>query len=209
MANVLTFDHHPVLMDTQAAKAYVLKRLKEELPSERSYHSLEHTLDVYASVIDIALQEGVEGEDLELLKIAALYHDCGFVVGNEAHEAAGCNIVREQLPGFGFSTVQVERICAMIHSTKIPQSPQDLLERILCDADLDYLGRGDFKLIGDALFAEMQAYGTLRTEYEWNTLQVHFLEQHRYCTATNIALREPVKQEHLAQVKAWLAARPQ
>jgi len=209
MINVLILARVLVPMDTQAAKAYVLKRLKEELPSQRTYHSLEHTLDVYASVIDIALQEGVEGEDLELLKIAALYHDCGFVVQDGSHEESGCAIVREQLPAFGFTSDQIERICDMILSTKIPQSPKDLLERILCDADLDYLGRSDFKLIGDALFAEMQAYGTLRTEYEWNTLQVHFLEQHRYCTATNIALREPVKQAHLARVKAWLAARAQ
>lgn len=191
-------------MDTRAAKAYVLKRLKEELPTERTYHSLEHTLDVYASVIDIALNEGLEGEDLELLKIAALYHDCGFVVKNDSHEEVGCSIVAEQLPGFGFSAGQIERICAMIRATKIPQSPVDLPARILCDADLDYLGRGDFKQIGDTLFAEMQAYGTLRTELEWNTLQVGFLTQHRYFTRTNIELREPVKQAHLAKVKAWL-----
>jgi len=162
-------------------------------------------LDVYASVIDIAFQEGVEGEDLELLKIAALYHDSGFVVKDDAHEEAGCSIVSEQLPRFGFSALQIERICAMIKATKIPQSPQDLLGRILCDADLDYLGRGDFKQIGDMLFAEMRAYGTLRTELEWNTLQVGFLTQHRYFTSTNIELREPVKQAHLAKVRSWLA----
>lgn len=207
MCKVLILAH--VNMDTQAAKAYVLKRLKEELPPDRTYHSLEHTLDVYASVIDIALQEGVHGEDLELLKIAALYHDCGFVVQNEAHEEMGCSIVSEQLPGFGFNAVQIDRICAMIRATKIPQSPMDLPARILCDADLDYLGRGDFKQIGDTLFAEMRAYGTLRTELEWNTLQVGFLTQHRYFTSTNMELREPVKQAHLAEVKAWLAAQGQ
>lgn len=191
-------------MDTQAAKAYVLKRLKEELPVDRTYHSLEHTLDVYASVIDIALLEGVAGEDLELLKTAALFHDCGFVVQNESHEEVGCGIVQDRLPGFGYTSAQIERICAMIRATKIPQSPKDPLARILCDADLDYLGRGDFKRIGDMLFAEMRAYGTLRTELEWNALQVSFLQQHRYFTATNIELREPAKQAHLAQVKAWL-----
>lgn len=196
-------------MDTTAAKTYILKRLKNELPAERRYHSLEHTLDVYASVIDIALAEGVEGEELELLKTAALYHDCGFVLQATAHEQAGCTIVRSQLPLFGYSETQVERICTMINSTKIPQTPQDLLSRILCDADLDYLGRKDFKRIGDLLFAEMRAVGSLRTELEWNTLQVKFLEQHRYFTDTNIKEREPVKQKHLAKVKAWLAAQGQ
>lgn len=192
-------------MDTTAAKSYILKRLKDELPVERSYHSLEHTLDVYASAIDIAYAEGVEGAELDLLKTAALYHDCGFVLKAKPHEEAGCSIVREQLPSFGYSAAQVERICAMIHATKIPQRPDDLLARILCDADLDYLGRRDFKRIGDLLFAEMRTFGTLSTVQEWNTLQAKFLEQHRYFTATNIASREPLKQKHLAQIKAWLA----
>ena len=55
-------------MDPDAAKAYILSRLKNELDPKWTYHSLEHTLDVYASVIGIAEQEGVEGQDLVLLR---------------------------------------------------------------------------------------------------------------------------------------------
>jgi uncharacterized protein len=196
-------------MDPQSAKSFILAKLKHELPVARTYHSFDHTLDVYASAIGIAEQEGVTGEDLVLLKIAALYHDAGFLVQDNDHEEAGCRIVRNELPGFGFDAGQVERICEMVRSTRIPQSPSDLLSRILCDADLDYLGREDFDKIGGALFTEMRAYGVLRTEHEWNRLQVHFLEQHRYFTATNIRMREPVKQQHLARVKAWLEDHPE
>lgn len=195
-------------MDPQAAKAYILAKLKNELPADRTYHSLEHTLDVYASAIGIAEQEGVEGEALVLLKIAALYHDSGFTIQALDHEEAGCRIVREVLPTFGFTTEQAERVCEMIMSTRIPQSPRNKLSRILCDADLDYLGRNDFARIGNTLFAEMRTYGVLKNEREWNELQVRFLERHKYFTATNKRLREPVKQEHLQAVKDWLAANP-
>lgn len=193
-------------MDHHGARAYILRRLREELPNERTYHSLEHTLDVYAAVIDIAAAEGVEGDDLILLKTAALYHDAGFTVRQHDHEEAGCAIVREVLPTFGYPAIAVERVCAMIMATRVPQRPADLLERILCDADLDYLGRPDFKRIGDMLFAELRAYGILRTEVEWNRLQVRFLEEHGYHTATNRREREPAKQEHLEVVRAWLRA---
>ncbi len=54
----------------------------------------------------------------------------------------------------------------------------------------------------------MKHYGVLSTEREWNELQERFLERHKYFTATNKRLREPVKQEHLAAVKAWLANNP-
>lgn len=193
-------------MDAHGAKAYILARLKNELPPARTYHSLEHTLDVYASAIGIAEQEGVTGEGLVLLKIAALYHDSGFLIKDTAHEEAGCAIVREVLPGFGFTARQVEMVCDMIMATRIPQQPRSELERVLCDADLDYLGRGDFEHIGSTLFAEMRTYGVLRNEREWNELQERFLEKHSYFTATNKRLREPVKQEHLSRVRAWLVA---
>ncbi len=194
----------PGNMDPQGARAFVLGKLEAELPVHRTYHSLEHTLDVYASVIDIAEKEGVTGEGLELLKVAALYHDVGFTEQDREHEDVGCRIARDTLPGFGFTGAQTEKICDMIASTHIPQAPRNKLARILCDADLDYLGRSDFRSIGATLFKEMKHYGVLKTELEWNQLQVRFLERHKYFTATNKATREPVKQQHLLEVKEWL-----
>jgi predicted metal-dependent HD superfamily phosphohydrolase len=195
-------------MDAQGAKAFILAKLRHELPQGRTYHSLEHTLDVYASSIGIAEREGVNGEGLTLLKIAALYHDSGFTEQDNAHEDGSCRIVRENLPRFGFTPEQVERVCNMIMCTCIPQTPKDLLDRILCDADLDYLGRNDFKMIGNTLFDEMRRYGVLKDEFDWNQLQVKFLESHRYFTETNKTLREPVKQRHLQDLRIWLKNNP-
>jgi len=192
-------------MDHRAAEAYILAKLREELPPDRTYHSVEHTLDVCESASAIAEQEGVSGEGLVLLRTAALYHDSGYLVGAAGHEDASCLIARETLPGFGFSPGQVDRICSLVQATRVPQVPQDELGRILCDADLDYLGRDDFALVGGRLFREMVAYGLLGTEREWNELQVRFLEGHRYFTRTNLRLREPVKERHFAALKLWLA----
>ncbi len=195
-------------MDPQGARAFILDKLRRELPAQRTYHSLEHTLDVYASVVDIAEKEGITGDGLTMLKIAALYHDAGFTEQDLDHEDAGCRIVRAKLPEFGFGAEQIELICEMIMSTRIPQSPRNKLARILCDADLDYLGRVDFIPIGSALFKEMRHYGVLKTEREWNELQVRFLERHKYFTRTNKESREPQKQLHLLEVKAWLLENP-
>lgn len=192
-------------MDAQGAKAFILAKLKSELPADRTYHSLEHTLDVYANAITIAEEEGITGEGLVLLKIAALYHDSGFTIQDSDHEEAGCRITREALPRFGFNERQIELVCEMIMATRIPQRPRNKLARVLCDADLDYLGRNDFEQIGLFLFSEMRTYGVLRTERDWNELQERFLERHSYFTATNKRVREPVKQQHLARIREWLA----
>ncbi len=191
-------------MDYKGAKEYILLRLSEELPPQRTYHCFEHTMDVYSTVIDIAEKEGVEGEDLELLKLAALYHDCGFMVQDHDHEIAGCKIMHDKLSGLGYPEEATKKVCSMVMATKIPQLPKDLLEKILCDADLDYLGRNDFFLIGDTLFEELKAYGILETFDEWNEVQVKFLEPHTYWTETNRTTRTAKKEENLQRVRDLL-----
>jgi hypothetical protein len=195
-------------MDHQAAKAFILAELRVGLPIDRTYHSFEHTLDVNASTITNAEEEGVGVESLELLKTAALYHDSGFLVEPESHEHGGCVVAQENLPGYGYNAHQIKEICAMIMATKIPQKPMGRLSEILCDADLDYLGRRDFFFVGDLLFNEMKAHGTLSTRREWNLLQEEFISKHSYFTKTSRALREPTKQEHLEWVRQWLRDNP-
>lgn len=195
-------------MDQQAAKAFILSELHAGLPGLRTYHSLEHTLDVYATTITMAEEEGITGDDLVLLKTAALFHDSGFLVSPAEHETGGCRLSRQHLPRFGYSPGHVEQVCAMIMATKIPQRADDHLSEILCDADLDYLGRDDFFLVGDRLYQEMRTYGNLSSRREWNLLQEKFISNHAYFTATSRALREPRKQEHLRWVRQWLADNP-
>ncbi len=194
-------------MNYRAAKKYILNRLRTELSVHLYYHGLHHTLDVLKMATKIALSEGVRGRDLILVKTAALFHDAGFVKNKHAgHEAEGCLMVREHLPQWGYSPADIEKICGMIMSTKIPQSPGNLLENIICDADLDYLGRTDFYRIGNTLFAEMQEYHLIKDEKSWNQLQVSFLSGHRFHTYTNKTLRDPVKQQFLEQLKVLVAA---
>lgn len=191
-------------MQFAQATKFILHKLKNELPKQLSYHSVEHVEDVYNSCKEIGLKEHISPYDMKLLLTAALYHDAGFLRGPEAHEEESCRIAQEQLPDFGYTTEEIDRICGLIMATRIPQSPQNHLEEILADADLDYLGRDDFFTIGDKLFNELRAFGVLSSETEWNRVQVKFLENHHYFTQTAINLRQKQKMEHLAQVKKKL-----
>ncbi len=134
-----------------------------------------------------------------------MYHDCGFLVHNLDHEKLGCEIAQKTLPEFHYKSTEIELICQMIMATKVPQNPQTPFEAILCDADLDYLGRDDFKRIGDTLFQELKAYEVLETEEAWNQMQVSFLEKHSFFTATNKKNRAHKKQKHLNALKKIVA----
>lgn len=184
-------------MRVQSAMDDIVDRLKKELPENLYYHSVAHTLDVLDRVESLGKSEGVSEADILLLRLAACFHDAGFLINNHNHEKLGCKLVRESLPDYGFSEEQIQLICGMIMATKIPQSPSNHLEEIICDADLDYLGRPDFLVIGQRLFEELKAYNVLETEREWDELQVKFLGNHNYWTATNQKERAPAKAAHL------------
>lgn len=189
-------------MNFHLAKKYILTRLKDELPSYLTYHGYHHTWDVYEMTIEIAMSEGITDEkDLTLLKTAAIFHDSGFILAYNGHEDLSCEIVREKLPEFDYNEEQIEKICSMIQATKIPQNPQTQLEEILADADLDYLGREDFYAISSSLFEEFKSINLLKTEEEWNKIQVKFLEQHHYFTKTCIQRRKDAKEKRLVELR--------
>ncbi len=188
-------------MNYHAAKAFILNKLERELSSKLSYHGLHHTLDVLHCTEELCYFEKVSPYHSLLLKTAALFHDSGFTISNIEHEKQGCLIVSKHLPDFGYSPQEINLICGMIMATKIPQRPKNYLEAIICDADLDYLGRDDFYEIGQSLFKELKAYKVLETEEAWNKLQVKFLEQHQFFTSTNTSRRAPKKRDHLLELK--------
>jgi predicted metal-dependent HD superfamily phosphohydrolase len=184
------------MVDSPEGK-YILNRLRTELPPQFHYHNADHTLDVYHSAAAIAKQENVSEDDTKLLLVAALYHDCGYLLGNKDHELSSCRITREALPQFGYMMKYIEKICTLIMATQLPQQPANLLQQIICDADLDYLGRNDFATTGNKLYREMLAFGTIRNIEEWDQLQIKFLQNHRYFTASSLKNRQPKQQENL------------
>jgi HD superfamily phosphodiesterase len=161
-------------------------------------------MDVYNAAAAIGKQENINASEMKLLLTAALYHDCGYLVRDKGHEEESCYIVREVLPSYNYNTDEIELICGMIIATKVPQTPQNHLEKILADADLDYLGRDDFFSIGHLLYAEISNSGVVCNEDVWNQSQVLFIESHRYFTETAINLRETKKQANMEKIKALI-----
>jgi hypothetical protein len=135
-----------------------------------------------------------------LLRTAALYHDNGFLEVYMGHEEKSCCIMREQVDGC-FNEEELNKICGMIMATKIPQTPLNLLEQIICDADLDYLGRDDFYPVSNMLRLEFLAYNIVKSEKEWEEKQIIFFEKHHYFTATSNNSRNSEKQKRLVELK--------
>lgn len=190
----------PVLFET--LENGVLGLLEAGLSPALTYHNKAHTVDVLQQAEIIARSEGITGErELLLIKTAALFHDTGFISNYADHEAAGCDFARKILVEAKFDHEIINEVCRMIMTTRVPQSPYNLLSQILCDADLDYLGRDDFFVVGETLKKEWFNYGIIHSMEEWEERQVLFLEAHLYFTGYSIKTRNPEKLKHLQILK--------
>jgi uncharacterized protein len=160
----------------------VISRLSAELPPYLTYHSAAHTKYVVNKAIYIAEKENLPVDQVYLLKIAALYHDIGFLSGPKNHEEKGCEIVWDELPRYGLSEEQILQVCEMIRATKIPQQPTSPAAEILADADLEYLSTSLFGEVSEYLFQELRFFNKGLTRDKWNEIQVSFIGNHSYHT---------------------------
>ncbi len=196
-----------VTADFENARKYCLNKLINELPAGLTYHSLKHTIAEVVPAADwLATLEKVSGEDRLLLLTAAYYHDVGFIRQRRRHESSSMDIVKEVLPTFGYANAQVGVICRIIQATCIPQAPTTLLECIMADADLDYLGQEVFWERSNDLRMELENYGEKFTDRDWLIYQEIFIKAHHYFTQSQRSLRDEAKQQHLQEIQTRLAA---
>ncbi|ULQ58277.1 HD domain-containing protein [Flavihumibacter rivuli] len=188
--------------DFQVLKEEIVSLLKTGLDRRLTYHNLEHTLDVLQQSERIAALEKLsDPRQVMLLRIAALFHDTGFLYTYKGHEEKSCEIMESYLNHGSIPNADLEVIKGMIMATKIPQSPKTLAEAIICDADLDYLGRDDFPPISNGLKQEFLVFGVIKDEKDWDPLQIGFFEKHQYFTISSRNIRQPRKMEYLSLLK--------
>ncbi len=194
----LIFGH---ILNYKKAEKNLLTKLRTQLPSNLYYHNVHHTIDICAAAEKIAIAEGLKREDVILIKTAALYHDAGFIEQYHNNEHIGIKMAKEDLPKSGFSEMQIEEITNLIDATSMPSKPQTHFQKILCDADLDYLGRDDFFKISDKLKREFLERSIVKNDLEWDALQIKFISQHQYFTETSQSTRDWKKYQNLTLVK--------
>jgi adenylate cyclase len=178
----------------------ILDKLEKELPKYLYYHNVKHTVDVVTEVELIGWAEGCTDEEILLLKTAGLFHDAGHTIAYDNHEDLGCGLAREFLPQYGYTQEQIDKICEIIMATKLPPKPKNILEAIICDSDLDYLGRSDMIPVSNTLFKELAEQNKISSFNAWNKLQVKFISGHQYFTQTARNLREVNKQKQIERI---------
>ena len=190
-----------MLVQFSDLQEFILDKLEKGLPKYLYYHNVKHTVDVVTESELIGWAEGLNDHQLLLLKTAALFHDTGHIMSYANHEERSVDLARETLPQYRYTPDEIDEICRIIMATKMPPQPADLLEAIICDSDLDYLGRTDFVPVSNALYTELKSKNKSLTLNDWNKQQLKFISTHQYFTKTGRKLREVKKQEQIERIK--------
>lgn len=190
------------------ALRYVRRLLAKKLPKGMHYHDIKHTLDVYTSATRYGQMEKLERDDVELLGIAGIFHDTGYIYRYERNESAGARIAQSYMRKEGFRAEEIRKVKALIMATQMPQKPRGLMQQIMCDADLDSLGRDDFIKRGDMLRKELEGRRKKPfSEEEWNNIQLDFIKRHKYFTRSAKKLRDAGKRKNIARLRQMLKKR--
>jgi predicted metal-dependent HD superfamily phosphohydrolase len=160
----------------EKAESLVTALYREKSPSWARYHTLEHTREVVAACVEIGTGMTLTDEEMEVIVLAAWFHDTGYLEGADDHEARSAVIAEEFLKKQAYPAVRIPLVKGCISATMIPQRPTTALERIVCDADLMYIGGPRFKEHSDALRDEWQTRMGIRYgEVEWLQKNIEFV----------------------------------
>lgn len=188
-------------MQFEKVRQFIISKLEKELPKYLCYHNAHHTKAVLNNAHYIGTAEGISESEMNILLTAALFHDTGFLETYKNHEEISCSIAKNYLPQYDYNDDEIATICNLILATKIPQNPHSKLERILCDADLAYIGTDKYFSISKNLYKELKNLALIKNNDEWAGYQTDFLESHNYLTQTAIKEYQYKKEQNFLILK--------
>jgi predicted metal-dependent HD superfamily phosphohydrolase len=187
---------------TELVESYVTRFFRERMPKEYVYHDFTHTQDVVRACRQIGMIEGISMAELEILEIAAWFHDSGFDKGPDNHERRSADYAVLFLETLDFPNTKIDDITGCIMATKMPQNPKTHLQQIICDADLSHLGDKPYWMRNACLRQElMVTQNRVMTEEEWVNFELDFMNSHQYHTEAAKELFEPRKYKNIVQLR--------
>jgi predicted metal-dependent HD superfamily phosphohydrolase len=184
---------------------YIRDLFKEELPGAIKFHDANHTLHpdrgVVAVANKIAISEKISDHDRELLIAAAYFHDTGYIREYEKNEPIAARMAGRILKLIGYTPEEIKKIQNMILATDLAREPKTHIEKILCDADLDNLGREDFFKLDGKLRQGRRARGLdVSDDAKWYKGTLTVIQNHRYYTESQKKWRAKGKQKNIKKL---------
>ncbi|GGG20062.1 hypothetical protein GCM10011344_20880 [Dokdonia pacifica] len=186
-----------------SVKKHCKKLIKESRCNELAFHNWKHTKNVVLEASRIGAKEGLKSADIEMLVIAAYFHDTGNAKANKDHEMISCYYAKTFLDKNKYHENRINTIINLIKATQMPQTPTTLLQKILCDADLSHLGKKEYIKANLDLRNEWSTHCNMSfTDEQWLDLNIAFLENHKWHSQAALMFFEKQKVENIRNMKS-------
>jgi class 3 adenylate cyclase len=179
----------------------VFEGILKDLPESIRFHHLEHARKVYNQSFMLSRAEEIEQEERLIVRTAALMLFTGITQSYANFENRSAIITRELLSRFKYSESQVDQICNLILSTKMPFQPNNKLEEIIIDARMEYLGRSDYPAQIKLLYQELRETGLKINGQQFKNQQLELLHEFEYFTTAGRRLREVTGPQQMASLE--------
>ena len=187
-------------------KQYVTSFFHTHANEKLVYHNQVHTENVVNAAVEIANHYRLNDLDYFIVVTAAWFHDIGYYTEPARHEERGAEEVSIFLKRKGVEETTIQTIANCIRATRMPQSPETTLEKIVADADLYHLGTSKFNEINKVIRKEFIALHNIEiSKEEWRNRTIRLLETHQYHTDYCRLLLNDTKAKHLDKLKAKAA----
>ncbi|GEO02589.1 hypothetical protein AAE02nite_02530 [Adhaeribacter aerolatus] len=158
------------------ASNYVFTLFKEKLSRKLVYHNYKHTTEIAKEAQSLGEAAGLSADNLEVLVLAAWFHDTGYVDTYTGHEERSVEYATTFLQAEGYPEGRIGVINDCIMATKHDQQPENLMQEILADADIANIGKESFFSNAELLRVEWEVFlNKFFTDAEWAQYQLDFL----------------------------------
>ena len=160
------------------------------------YHSYEHAIDVMQRAIYLSEQENLPVDEIEMMALAGLFHDTGFIVMYDKNEPIWAKIASNYLKSINYDKNKIKLIEQIILATDPDYTnPKNIYEKIIKDADMDNLWRDDFQKKSNDIKKELETVKKIKIkDPEWHHSLVDLLISHKF--NTDVQRKERDKQKH-------------
>ena len=188
-------------------ETYVTELLTKEWPDGLVYHNIDHTRRVVKQAEIIGSHENLNEEEMDIVKIAAWFHDVGYLKKYSGHEEVSIQSATEFLKGKGVEKEYVDRITECIRSTVVPQYPKDKISAVLCDADMMHLGMEKYPDIIKKLRVEWKNMGVNSlSRKKFKKTSIETLLNHKFHTAYCQVKLSKIKERNLKNLVSELSS---
>ncbi|MFC0512771.1 hypothetical protein ACFFGT_01130 [Mucilaginibacter angelicae] len=192
----------PAVSIVKRAAAYVTSLMEENLPPTMYFHNLGHTQRVANAVIEIAAHSKLKKQELTILTVAAWFHDTGYLYHYKGHEDTSMIIAGTFLMQHHYNNDFIQQVWDCIEATKVPQSPKNLIQQIICDADMQHFASPDYLKCAHNLKQEWEVHLNKQcSDEEWHKVNLNLLQQHQYFTEYGKTILQAGKEKNIELMK--------